>query len=210
MPVYRGRQLPWLTVDRGTVLNTALSGTSRLLYAVLLACTDTDDDSSVEHVAPLIGLQDPNELQPFLEELAHAGVVETKRHHGRPKAVRVYQTPLPMERRMRGCVPCGQCGRCSCDHAEGLCQSCDAIIQAKARAHEDVARWKRQRDAGATYALATRLHRWDCTTLSSPDTLDLQHGTIRWPRLPLLYTAEELRRKNCRRKRCAICGPDPL
>ncbi|MGI5346639.1 hypothetical protein ACQEU8_00265 [Streptomyces sp. CA-250714] len=30
------------------------------------------------------------------------------------------------------------------------------------------------------------------------------------PRLPELYTAEELRPKGCRTRRCAICGPDPL
>lgn len=132
----------------------------------------------------------------------------------------LYVTPLSPERRMHGCVPCGQCGECSCEHIEGLCRICDRIARVEDKARQDIARWKQQRDAGATYAIATRLHRWDCPSLSSPEKGMIQMeasrpharkaGALFWPRLPDLYTAQELRLKGCRRRRCAMCGPDPL
>ncbi|MFE4540267.1 hypothetical protein ACFRKB_35240 [Streptomyces scopuliridis] len=218
MRVYRDSYSPFVVIHQDVVLNNGLSVTSRLLYVVLQA--RADDGITTQDVAPLIGLEDGQQVQPFLDELVDAGFVETRPHHGQPPSILVYRSPLSQERRTHGCVPCEQCGECSCEHTKGLCRICDQIGRVEDQARQDIDRWKRQRDAGATYATATRLHRWDCPSLNSPEKSMAQLETSRpyarkagglyWPRLPDLYTAQELRLKGCRRRRCAMCGPDPL
>ncbi|MFI6730961.1 hypothetical protein NRF20_05835 [Streptomyces sp. R-74717] len=221
MPVYRDNCSPLVTIHQDVVLNIELSVTSRLLYVVLQA--RVDDGISVEDVAPLIGLEDVQRVRPFFDELIDAGLVESRPHHGRPPRILVYQSPLSQERRTHGCVPCGRCGECSCEHTKGLCRICDQIGRAEEEARKDIDRWKRQRDEGATYAIgrqATRLHRWDCPSLNSPEKslaqLELSRpyarkaGGLYWSRLPDLYTAQELRLKGCRKRLCGMCGPDPL
>lgn len=177
----------------------------------------------MEDVAPLIGLENAEQARPFLDELVDAGVVETRPHLGRAPRILLYQTPLSQERRTHGCIPCGRCGECSCEHTKGLCRICDEIDRVEKAARQDLDRWKRQRDAGATYAIgrsSARLHRWDCPSLNSPEKSLAQMdssrpyarkaGGLYWPRLPDLYTARELRLKGCRKRRCAMCGPEPL
>lgn len=221
MPVRRARSMPVVTVHRETLINPDLSSTSRLLYAVLLASLD-DDDAAMAQAAALVGVEDTDGLRPCLDELVSAGVVESDDHHGHGPIVTVHELPLLPEQRTHVCVPCEDCGDCSCEHLKGLCRVCDAIRRAETRAEADIARWKRQLESGATYAIgqhAARLHRWDCSTLNSPEKSMAQleasrpharNGGLYWPRLPDLYTAEELRQRNVRKRRCAICGPDPL
>ncbi|MFF4179608.1 hypothetical protein [Streptomyces sp. NPDC001750] len=174
-------------------------------------------------MVPLVGLENEQQLRPFLDELVEAGLLETRPHLGRPPSVLVYRTPLPQERRIHGCVPCERCGECSCEYTKGLCRICDQIGRVEEGARKDVERWKKRLDEGATYAVgrgAARLHRWDCPSLNSPEKsleqleLSRRHarkaGGLYWPGLPDLYTAQELRLKGCRKRLCGMCGPDPL
>ncbi|MCZ4103494.1 MULTISPECIES: hypothetical protein [Streptomyces] len=219
--MYRESYSPFVFVHRDLVLDADLSVTSRLLYVVLQARVDYG--ISMEDVAPLIGLEDAEQVQPFLDELVNFGVVETRPHFGRDPSILIYPTPLSQERRIHGCIPCGRCGECSCEHIKGLCRICDQIDRAEKEARRDLDRWKQQLDAGATYAIgqtAVRLHRWDCLSLNSPEKSLAQMessrpharktGQLYWPRLPDLYTAQELRLKGCRKRWCALCGPEPL
>ncbi|WP_236246822.1 hypothetical protein [Streptomyces sp. CC210A] len=222
MPVYRDNSSPLVIVHQDVVLDTGLSVTSRLLYVVLQA--RVDDGINAEDVAPLIGLEDVQQMRPFLDELIDAGLIDNRRHLGRAASILIYRSPLSQERRVHGCVPCGRCGECSCEHTKGLCRVCDQMGRAEQEAREDIDRWKRQRDEGATYAItrsAARLHRWDCPSLNSPEKsleqLELSRpharkagGQLYWSRLPDLYTAQELRLKGCRKRLCGMCGPDPL
>lgn len=219
MPVYRSRPLPFITVDRGILLNGNLSVTSRLLYAVLLA---SDDDLQLPQIAPLVGLPDDDVFKPYLQELAKVGAVEIGEHEGRGNVLTIHETPAVPAPRTHTCVPCEDCGACSCEYIKGLCRACYTIRTVKTDATNDIARWKRQLDAGATYAIgqhAARLHRWDCSTLNTPEKglarLEEQkpyaaNGGYSWSRLPDLYTAEELRLKGSKKKHCGVCGPDPL
>lgn len=220
MPVYRSRALPVVTIHRETLLNPSLSATSRLLYAVLLA--SLDDELDLDEVAPLVGLQDAATMEPYLDELARAGVAETGDHAGKGPVLTVHEMPVLPAQRTHACVPCEDCGDCSCEYIKGICRSCYEIRSTMRQAKEDIARWKKQLEAGAAYAIgqhATRLHRWNCTTLNTPEKgmarLEEQkpyakNGGLYWSRLPDLYTAEELRAKGTKKKHCGVCGPDPL
>lgn len=222
MPVrrYGNARMPVVIMNRQTILNPTLSTTSRLLYAVLAASLDEDLD--LDHVARLAGLSDATEIRPFIAELEGVGIVDLKDHEGRGEIITVREMPLVPEQRSHPCIPCEDCGECSCEYIKGLCRACCTIRDERARAHADIARWKQQLNAGATYAIGsggTRLHRWDCPTLSPPEArlsaleAQIPHadgGYMHWSKLPMLYTAEELRAKGTRKKHCATCGPDPL
>jgi hypothetical protein len=214
------RTLPIVTLHRDTLLNPSLSPTSRLLYAVLLA--SLDGEVGFEGLPPLVGVQDTDALEPYLQELAAVGAVEIGAHAGKGTVLTVHEMPVLPAQRTHACVPCEDCGGCSCEYIKGICQSCCNIRDAFEKARTDIARWKTRLDAGATYAIgqhATRLHRWDCPTLNSPEKgmarLEEQkpyakNGGIYWSRLPDLFTAAELRARGFNKRRCAICGPDPL
>ncbi len=220
MAVYRSRPLPFVTMHRDTLKNASLSVTSRLLYAVLLA--SLDEEMPFEQIATLVGVDDPDDLGPFLDELASVGAVEMGEHEGRGDVLTVHEMPVLPGQRTHACVPCDDCGGCSCEYIKGVCRSCYEVRSTLEQAKRDIARWKKQLEAGATYAVGqngARLHRWDCPTLNTPEKgmarLEEQkayaaHGGIYWSRLPDLYTAEELRQKGTRKRRCATCGPDPL
>lgn len=220
MAVYRSRPLPFVTMHRDTLTNASLSATSRLLYAVLLATLD--EEMPFEQIAALVGVQDPDQLNPYLAELASVGAVEMGEHEGRGEVLTVHEMPIPPDQRTHACVPCQDCGDCSCEYMKGVCRGCHEIRRVSEQARSDIARWKAQLEAGATYAIgqhATRLHRWNCPTLNTPEKgmarLEEQkpyakHGGIYWSRLPDLYTAEELRLKGTSKRHCATCGPDPL
>jgi hypothetical protein len=219
MGVFRSRPLPFITVPRDVLLNGDLSPTSRLLYAVLLASLDGEMDFA--QIASLAGAPEPDDLQPYLEELRSVGVVEMGEHEGQGDVLTVHEMPIVPAQRTHVCVPCEDCGDCSCEYIKGVCQRCYNIRQVVAQAEADIARWKSQLEAGATYAIgqhATRLHRWDCSTLNTPekgwahleDQKPHAQGGIYWSQLPLLYTADELRLKGSKKKHCAICGPDPF
>jgi len=220
MAVYRSRPLPFVTVPREVLLNSDLTPTSRLLYALLLSSLDVDMEFS--QIATLAGLHHPDELAPYLDELASVGAVEMTGHEGRGDVLTVHEMPVIPQQRTHTCVPCKHCGDCSCEYIKGLCRACYEIRSTTEQAKRDIARWRQQLEAGATYAVgqhAARLHRWDCPTLNTPEKgmarLEEQkpyakNGGYYWSRLPDLYTAEELRQKGTRKKHCGICGPDPL
>ena len=219
MPVYRSQPIPFVMVSRDILLNADLSPTSRLLYAVLLASLDEEMDFDL--TAPLVGAKDFDDLTPHLEELRAAGAVSMGDHVGRGEVLTVHELPVPPAQRTHACVPCEDCGDCSCEYIKGICQRCYNIRHVVDQAKADVDRWKAQREAGATYAIgqhATRLHRWDCPTLNTVEKswahLEMQkphaQGGISWSRLPDLYTAEELRLRGVKKRNCATCGPDPL
>ncbi|WP_328545497.1 hypothetical protein [Streptomyces europaeiscabiei] len=220
MSVYRSRPLSVVTVHRDTMLNGDLSTTSRLLYAVLVCSLDVDLD--YEEIATLVGAKNADDLQSYLEELVSVGAVEMGEHVGKGPVLTVHEIPLVPAQRTHACVPCQDCGDCSCEYIKGICQGCYVIRETFRQAQADIARWKSQLEAGATYAMgqnATRLHRWNCPTLNSPEKgmerLEEQkpyakRGGMHWSRLPNLFTAEELRLKGVTKRNCATCGPDPL
>jgi hypothetical protein len=198
---------------------------SRLLYATLSASLD-EEDRSLASIAHLLGLENTGELRPLIDELSEAGVVDYLEHVDRGRVLTVHSQPVVPEQRTHACVPCSDCGKCSCEYTKGLCQLCHEIRRVHKQAQADIARWQRQVDEGKTYAMganATRLHRWDCKSLNSVEkglsSLEasieaardgVAHSFVYWPRLPMLYSAEELRRKGVRKRNCALCGPDPL
>ncbi|WP_169793019.1 hypothetical protein, partial [Streptomyces albus] len=69
-------------MDREVFLDAGLSATARLLYIVVLAAAD--------HVVPakqipaLVGLPDGEAVEPFLQELDKAGLVDLGEHLGQP------------------------------------------------------------------------------------------------------------------------------
>ena len=219
MPVY-ARTLPIVTVHRDTILNPTLSPTSRLLYAVLLA--SLDGALGLEEVAALVGVPNADALEPYLEELEAVGVVEMGEHAGKGSVLTVNELPAVPAQRTHACVPCQECGDCSCNYIKGICQPCYYIRDTFEQARTDIARYKARLADGATYAIGsngTRLHRWDCPTLNTPEKgmarleeqkPDAKERGVYWSRLPVLYTAEELRRKGTKKRNCATCGPDPL
>ncbi|MGW7630475.1 hypothetical protein ACWGKO_16290 [Streptomyces griseoincarnatus] len=217
--------MPIVTMHRATLLNRDLSPTSRLLYASLAASLD-EEDHSLGSVAKLLGVDSVAAMQPYIDELSEAGMVDFLEHAGRGRTLRVHSQPVTPDLRVHACVACEDCGKCSCDHTKGLCQICHRIRRIRAESESDIARWQRQLDEGKTYAMgssATRLHRWDCKSLNSVekglDALEtsIDHARkaghlsyVYWPRLPMLYSAEELRMKGTRKRNCAMCGPEPL
>ncbi|MEU9405800.1 hypothetical protein AB0E08_08845 [Streptomyces sp. NPDC048281] len=95
MPIYPTRLASLVTLHRETLLNPELSSTSRLLYAVLLACVN-DDDVAMSQVADLVAVNDTDGLRPYLDELASVGVVEIVDHRDRETVVTVHCEPLPV------------------------------------------------------------------------------------------------------------------
>jgi hypothetical protein len=220
MAVFRSQPLPFITISRDVLLKADLSPTSRLLYAVLIASLDADLE--FPDIATLVGLNDPDDVSPYLDELASVGAVTVAEHASRGSVLTVHEMPTVPGPRTHECVPCKDCGDCSCEYIKGICQSCYHIRNAFEQGRADIARWKARLEDGATYAIGsngTRLHRWNCPTLNSPEKsmarLEDQKpyakgGGIYWSRLPELYTAEELRKKGTKKRNCATCGPDPL
>lgn len=213
------RPLSTTSVHRATVLNRALTPTSRLLYTVLASLDD--DDLDLDEIAVLAGLPDTAALTPFFAELSDVGVIEVGHHAGQGEVLTVHCEPQVPAQRTHACIPCQECDGCACDLG-GLCRGCSVILQVKRQGHADITEWKQRLAAGATYAIArsaNRLHRWNCPTLITPEKCWLYleglepyaaHGGYEWPGLPTLYTADELRRKGIRKKHCGTCGPEPL
>ena len=110
--------LPVITVDRQTLLNPALSPTSRLLYAVLLA--SLDGDISLDTVASLVGVSDADALNSYLGELAAAGAVDMT-DHGDGPSITVHELPEIPAQQSHRCAPCTNCGGCSCFYMKGIC-----------------------------------------------------------------------------------------
>ncbi|MGX1025369.1 hypothetical protein RKD38_000050 [Streptomyces ambofaciens] len=219
MPIRHARPLPVATMHRDTLLDSSLSPTSRLLYAVLIACSD---GTPLPEIAALVGILNGDSVDSYLSELEGAGVVETGDHACQRDVLTVHEMPVAPAKRSHPCVPCARCSKCSCEYEKGICRVCDEIRRVDLEAAADVARWKRQLAAGATYAIGqsgNRLHRWDCPTLNSAEkglqrlqgAEDLaKYGAYYWSRLPNLYTAEELRLKGMRKRHCGVCGPTPV
>lgn len=199
--------------------------TARLVYVLLLASLE-NEESGLNQIAVLAGLDSAESLLPYLAELEAVGAADLKDHAGRGEIITVNETPTLPEQRAHACVPCDDCGKCSCEYMKGICQDCASIRSVRQRSREDIARWKAQLDEGKTYAMGSstsRLHRWDCRSLMSlekrVEAMEMgieaaRHGHSRsylaWPGLPSLFTAQELRATKIRRKRCELCGPDPL
>lgn len=217
-----GRPIPVFTADRATVLNPTISPHARLLYVTLLAVLD-QDEADLDAVASLV--QHEAGLAPLLEELSTAGAVTLT--HGDHLGVTVHQQPIPGEGRGHACKTCQDCGACACAayrYSGPYCDRCGAIRDQRDWAQRDIARWQAQLDAGAVYTLGSNsrlLHRWDCKSLNSPEkglallaevetNLPEHIGGDYWPRLPQLYTAEEMRAMPRRYRGCQLCKPDPV
>ncbi|MFG2677017.1 hypothetical protein [Streptomyces sp. NPDC048445] len=226
MPMIRSRVQPVFVADRATVMNRKISPTARLAYVLLLASLD-EDESGLAEIAVLCGLDSADDLRPYIAELESVGAAALRDHAGRGEIVTVHESPVLPEQRTHACVPCKDCGGCSCQYMKGICQDCYQIRSVREQSRADIARWQKQLDEGKTYAMgasATRLHRWDCQSLNNVEKslvametsiqaardLGMEHAYYHWPRLPMLYTAEELRLKNTKKRNCALCGPDPL
>jgi hypothetical protein len=115
------RSAPVFTIHRETILDPSLSPTARLLYAVLLA--SLDGDMGLGEVARLVGLKDTADLRPHLDELASVGAVDLKDHEGQGPVLTVHELPVVPEQRTHACIPCEDCGECSCEYIRGLCQA---------------------------------------------------------------------------------------
>ena len=225
MALVRFRAQPVFVVHRETVMNSDLSPTARLVYVLLLATTDSEE-TGVEEVAALAGLGSAEALRPYIAELEAVGAANLMDHAGQGEVISVNEIPVVPEQRTHACVPCEDCGKCSCEYIKGICQDCAAIRSVQKRSREDIARWKAQLAEGKTYAMGSstsKLHRWDCRSLTSVEKRveamevgveavrnGLGRSYLSWSSLPDLYTAQELRLKGTRRKRCELCGPDPL
>lgn len=219
MPTYRTRPRSLVTLHRDTLLNAELSPTSRLLWALLVACAE---DTDIAEILPLAGIS-AAQANPYLCELRGAGLIETGHHAEIGAVVTVHDIPAVPAQCSPGPapMPCGHCGDRSGIDPAGMCRTC-LMQEVDREAAADVARWRQQRAAGATYAIGrsgTRLHRWDCPTLNSAEKVlahleqakkSVAYGASGWPRLPFLFTAEELRAKRRRTPSCAVCAPDPL
>ncbi|WP_043266798.1 hypothetical protein [Streptomyces sp. CT34] len=225
MPLRRhARRQPAALIHCQTLLDPQISTTARLLYAVHTASLDEDLD--LEHIAHLAGLDDANQIRPFIAELETVGIVDLKDHQSRGEIITVRAIPLVPEERSHSCVPCEDCGACSCEYMKGICRICHEIRRVRAEAKADIARWQHQVKAGKPYAMGAntaRLHRWDCKSLNSVDKglsamkAAIEHAKesrhlayVCWPKLSTLYTAEELRLKGTKKRNCALCGPDHL
>lgn len=214
MPVH-ARPLPVISLHRDTPLNANISPPSRLLYVVLLAAADT---TSLGDIGSLAGIDGPGLLQRHLDELATAGLVtrdgRTLTPHPMPLAV-----PQPPD----GCTLCSDCGRCSCqDGPGGLCLTCQGLRNGREQGEQDIARWKQELNAGATYTLGrrgNRLHVWDCHTLNNPDKAmarleEFKPGGAAYgayasrERLPDLLTAHQVRALPQQKPSCQICKPE--
>lgn len=225
MPMIRSRAHPVFLADRATVSNGEISPTARLVYVLLLASLDSEE-RGLARIATLAGLDSTEALRPFITELEAVGAADLKDHTGHGEVITVHETPVLPEQRTHTCVPCDDCGKCSCEYIKGICQDCASVRSVRKRSAEDIARWKAQLAEGKTYAMGSstsRLHRWDCRTLMTVEkrveAMEVGIEAVRngqgrsylaWPGLPALYTAQELRVKGTRRKRCELCGPDPL
>lgn len=83
------------------------------------------------------------------------GAADLKDHAGRGEIITVNETPTLPEQRAHACVPCDDCGKCSCEYMKGICQDCASIRSVRQRSREDIARWKAQLDEGKTYAMGS-------------------------------------------------------
>lgn len=216
-----------IVVNRDVMLNGALSPTSRLLYATMLASTETD--VPMTDVAVLVGAGSVRELDPFLAELHAVGAVTTAHGQNGPgllvheKPIQLAPVPSSWEYRHECARPCTDCQECTCGSSttDGTCDFCHDLREARAEAERDIARWKQQLNDGAIYSLGhngNRLHRWDCHTLHNPEKgmqrlnamtpKDSFHGLEPfWQRLPQLLTAAEVRARK-QRPSCQLCKPD--
>ncbi|WP_176711322.1 GIY-YIG nuclease family protein [Streptomyces sp. PTY087I2] len=134
-------------VDAVTLLNQDLSPTARLAYAVLAADQLVDVGSAtfdLEHIARTVGLADSDALLPVLAELTAVGVVDEREHHGLGLALSVNLEAIPPANQ-QPCVPCDDCGQCSCGGLRGVCQPCSEARASRVpeaeRANEMDSRW---------------------------------------------------------------------
>ncbi|MFE7529419.1 hypothetical protein ACFU7Y_27410 [Kitasatospora sp. NPDC057542] len=220
MPVIRTGSRREVLADAAVLLDRELTPQTRLAYAVLLAQATADTEDTWDELAALIGVTN-KQLEDLAEQLAAAGAVDFLAH-GTNKHRTVSPHHFRQDQRRQTCTRCATCGTCACyTHPEGECDRCRHRAHQLRTAEEDIARWRAELDAGAIYALptsGTRLHRWDCPTLQSPESrlatlqeqLTIDPDTASWERLPKLLTTEQLRARGSGRRRCATCGPDPV
>lgn len=219
MATVRRQPVPVICASSVTILNPNISPTARLLYVVMLAAGDVDDTDALSRLA---GVVDAEALSPYLVELVDAGVV-TVTDHGHGPAATVHQAPVAPDLRVHPCKRCTECGECACEdyRYNPMCQRCGHERETREDARVDIARWKRELDAGATYAIGQHsalLHRWDCASLNTVERglahLEKNAGTdgsqFYWQRLPNLFSATELRVRAKRPRSCQNCKPDPL
>lgn len=105
-------------VDAVTLLNQDLSPTARLTYAVLASNQQVDEGSDtfdLDRTARAVGLANSDALLPVLAELTAVGVLED---HGLGLVLSVNLEAIPPANQ-QACVPCDDCGQCSCGGLQG-------------------------------------------------------------------------------------------
>ncbi|MEU6970802.1 hypothetical protein AB0A71_24285 [Kitasatospora aureofaciens] len=220
MSVLRTGSRREVLADSAVLLDKELTPQARLAYAVFLAQATADTEHTWDELAALIGVTN-EQLEGLAEQLTTAGAADFL-SHGTSKRRTVTPHSFRQDRRRQACTRCATCGACACyTRSEGECDRCRHRAHQLRTAEEDIARWRAELDAGAVYAIptsGTRLHRWDCPTLQSPEArlatlqeqLTIDPNAASWERLPKLLTTEQLRARGSGRRRCATCGPDPV
>jgi hypothetical protein len=214
------RRVPVIAADSRTILDTGISPTARLLYVVLLAFQAADISDPA--LARAVGIDEGDELGPYLDELTAAGVIDVIDHSRVGVRITAHQVAVAPAERVHACRSCPDCDACVCEAYRCLpyCEHCGSMREARQEAEKDIARWQAKLDAGGVYALgqhATKLHRWDCKLLNTVERglallEELEAGGVSqggfWPRLPDLYTVEEMRARPKRLPSCQSCKPD--
>ncbi|MFF5553367.1 GIY-YIG nuclease family protein [Streptomyces olivaceoviridis] len=140
-------------VDAVTLLNQDLSPAARLTYAVLAADQAVDEDSDtfdMNRVARVVGLADSDALQPVLAELIAVGAIDQREHHGLGLALSVNLEAIPPASQ-QPCVPCDDCGQCSCGDRSGVCQACSEVRASRVPEQENT----NEIDSRWVYAVST-------------------------------------------------------
>lgn len=140
-------------VDAVTLLNQDLSPTARLTYAVLTADQQVDEGSDtfdLDHIARVVGLADSDALLPVLAELTAVGVVDKREHHGLGLVLSVNLEAIPPTDQ-QPCVPCDDCGQCSCSGLRGVCQPCSEVRASRVPEAEST----NEMDSRWVYAVST-------------------------------------------------------
>ncbi|MFB7560598.1 GIY-YIG nuclease family protein [Streptomyces brevispora] len=97
-----------------------------------------------------MGLADSDALLPVLAELTAVGVVDKREHHGLGLVLSVNLEAIPPADQ-QPCVPCDDCGQCSCSGLRGVCQPCSEVRASRVPEAEST----NEMDSRWVYAVST-------------------------------------------------------
>lgn len=97
-----------------------------------------------------MGLADSDALQPVLAELIAVGAIDKREHHGLGLVLSVNLEVIPPASQLP-CVPCDDCGQCSCGDRSGLCQACSEVQASRVPEKEST----KEIDSRWVYAVST-------------------------------------------------------